>query len=226
MKVTVAGRVFATRSDADNEYRKLLKLPVDSIFYPGGAEFAFLFGYLQTHTDAVSKIGPGVSFFRVILNALGGGHGIEVARADGSTIGFSYKECLRNKPKNNHASDFASTCRLEIAEQISDFKAAAFSTPSVPCAVCYKPVSASACEIDHKPPNTFTVLVSEFKSANGIDPRTVLYSPSVPACPNSFADRPLALAWQQYHAQNATLQAIHKDCHKAETKARREAANL
>ena len=222
MKVTVAGRCFATRSDADNEYRKLLKLPVDTVFYPGSDEFAFLLGYLQTHPDADSKIGPGISFFRIVMNALGGGHGMEVARLDGSTIGFSYRECLRNRPKNNYASDFARTCRVEIAGQISNFKTAAYSNPSVSCAVCYLPVSARDCEIDHKPPNTFSTLVSNFVTANSIDPRTVLYVDGGPACPDSFADESLSIAWREYHAQTATLQAIHKTCHKTETKKRRE----
>lgn len=222
MKITVAGREFATRAEAKVEFRRLLTLPAGTIFYPGSSEFAFLLAFLETHPQAKAKIGPGIAFFRIIPNVVGNGNGWEVARTDGVSVGFSYRECLRTRPKGNHASDFARTCRIEVGSQIDAFRSASFSTGLAPCASCEIAIAPSACEIDHKPPKTFKALVAEFTASNGIDPRTVLYEDGGPACPDKFADRALAIAWQEYHYQNAMLQVLCKPCHANATRVRRE----
>jgi hypothetical protein len=216
LPIWIGGKRFSALKDAKAEMSKLLSMPVDTVFLPGCQQFSFILETLKRHPEANAKIGSGVSFFKIIKNEMGQGHGWLIARTDGSVEGFGYHKCLRSRALSvDHEGNFRKACRREIDAQRVEFLNAAFKDKTeITCPVNGETITKDACHIHHEPPNTFDRLVEQFIAENSIDVRLVLYDrDGPPTTPATFADRALGLAWQQFHASHACLQAVSKSAH-------------
>ena len=64
--------------------------------------------------------------------------------------------------------------------------------------------------VDHRQPNTFSVIVDRFIELNNIDIQRIEYIP-VDGGPNELADEELKTKFKQYHKDKANLRIVKKD---------------
>lgn len=117
---------------------------------------------------------------------------------------FSYRLSI-----NGGLSDlklFSVACRNAVKERLRSFKKNQFKFRPVRCAVSNEIVEWEKCQIDHKAPLTFSVIVKSFIVSKKISLSDIEYS-----CDDSiieFIDRKLALEFDEFHKEMAVLRLL------------------
>ncbi|WP_329082434.1 DCL family protein [Streptosporangium sp. NBC_01469] len=78
-----------------------------------GEQFSLIRDLLDMHPRAEAKIGPGVADIRIVALPLGGHHGFELIRTDGTPMDFSYQGCLDHPSPRTKAHN---AMRFEVEE--------------------------------------------------------------------------------------------------------------
>lgn len=202
---TIAGHMFDTQKDLVAHVQSILRShPAPTRL--SGDDAAVMSDLLLRHPRAERKIGVGVEAIWVRRNAGGFGSGFFVERKDGTCIDFSYKQCIR--PQTN-ATKAKFAFRRAIDSQVIAVKRGVFIDPQghITCPVTGESITWEDSHVDHEPPNTFAVLLTEFCELRNIDLDTIeLYEPKngigklLP--PRVEAD------WAEWHRQHAILRVI------------------
>jgi hypothetical protein len=165
-----------------------------------GTDAAFLLDMLQHHPDAAAKIGAGVSYFTVELNAPYGTPGFWLHRVDGTAEAFSYLKCLRPRSRQHPVTQ---ALRRAVAPDIVRFRDTVLSAqPVITCPVTGDPAIAGNCDVDHAPPWTFARLAAAFLQTEGevrID---------YPEVGSVMADADQERRWRDFHNSHATLRVV------------------
>jgi hypothetical protein len=210
MRIEIAGETFATKAAAEKRVRAVRDAYPDGVPLVGD-DLALVFDLLLRHQNASQKIGVGVAAIRVITDRVYKTRCFEVVRLDGSTTDFSFKHCLTPRTP---LTDFRSACRNAISAQVIEFKARAFASGPVVCALSGAPLGFHECQVDHMPPLTFSRLLREWVEANGVDPIAVQiggYGDGVTL--RMIEDPALHESWVEYHRANATLRLLSVAAH-------------
>ncbi len=101
---------------------------------------------------------------------------------------------------------FSRTCREVVAARLREFKKQQFSRRPVRCAVTNAIVEWEQCQIDHKAPLTFSVIVRSFIVANSIDTAAVSYVDK--SAKPRFASVALAAKFDDFHRNMAVLRIV------------------
>ena len=183
-------------------------------------DHAFLVGLLHMHQEAVEKIGPGIKGFEIKINAVFKNAKTPVVhRIDGTSVDFSYRNCLQ--PKTD-LGKFSEACRFAVKDQIFEWKMQHVGGKTDWfCPITNKQHPVSQMEVDHKSPLTFNTIVHDFISRHFIDISAVEYDVSGNKNGNHFADEFLRNSWIRFHDRYATLWLISKEGHKQITNQRR-----
>jgi hypothetical protein len=171
-----------------------------------------LHALLECHPAADEKIGAGVSAFKVDLVAPYYSRGFYIVRTDGTVDDFSYIICLNGRPTAKQKAVRA--FRNEIFPQIDAFRRETFAGWTSSCAITGETITNDTSEVDHAPPNTFAKMMADFLSARGLKPKgveTISHDGGVTQC---IVDVDLRVAWQGYHAANASLRAVSPAGHR------------
>jgi hypothetical protein len=121
---------------------------------------------------------------------------------------------LINQPKTNLISDFAKACRNSIIKDIRAVKQAFFDKYSDKGFVkCQETGTDSKWEelvVDHRQPNTFSVIVDRFIELNQIDLNEIEYKVNED---NHLVleDESLAEKFRAYHKEKANLRIVRKE---------------
>ena len=173
--------------------------------------FSDLLDLLETHPEVTEKVGVGIESIRVAKLKYNT-KAFELVRFDGSTEYFSYTKRI-NAPKNDFTK-FREACRQVIQEDLRKVKLEYFEKYSKKGQVkCQETGSLSKYEelnVDHRQPNTFSVIVDRFIELNNIDIQRIEYIP-VDGGPNELADEELKTKFKQYHKDKANLRIVKKD---------------
>lgn len=173
--------------------------------------FSDLLDLLETHPEVTEKVGVGIESIRVVKLKYNT-KAFELVRFDGSTEFFSYTKRI-NAPKNDFTK-FREACRQVIQEDLRKVKLEYFEKYSKKGQVkCQETGSLSKYEelnVDHRQPNTFSVIVDRFIELNNIDIQRIEYIP-VDGGPNELADEELKTKFKQYHKDKANLRIVKKN---------------
>jgi len=125
-----------------------------------------------------------------------------------------------NRPKENPDSLFNIACRGAIQNDIRDVKKKYFFHNSIKGFVkCQETNQLSKWEelaVDHRQPNTFSVIVDRFKELNNIDVAKVEFEIN-DENKMVFKDNELSLKFRNYHKEKANLRIVRKECNLSRT---------
>ena len=143
----------------------------------------------------------------------------EVIYSDYSWCQISYIYMI-NRPKENPDSMFSIACRSAIQKDIRDVKKKYFYDNSVKGKVkCQETNELSKWEelaVDHRQPNTFSVIVDRFKEVNKIDVSKIEFYVNEENI-LVFKDEILSEEFRNYHKKKANLRIVRKECNLSRT---------
>jgi len=117
---------------------------------------------------------------------------------------FSYLLAINGAISDNQR--FSKTCRHLVSERLREFKKQRFENRPVKCAITNEIVEWEECQIDHKAPLTFSVIVKSFIIAHKIDISKVEYVCELTK--EQFADQELADKFDAFHKEMAVLRVL------------------
>jgi hypothetical protein len=137
----------------------------------------------------------------------------EVFYEDGTSCYISYRLCINGKSYSD--SDlFYTACRSAVSADIHAVKSRYFKGSVNRMAVCQETGILSKWEelvIDHRQPNTFSVIVDRFIELNNIDLSLIKYQSDK----NNniiFTDNSLSEQFMHYHREKANLRVVRREC--------------
>ena len=165
---------------------------------------------LELHPNVKEKIGVGIKSVR-IGKAKFNTKSFELVRLDSSTTLLSYTKRI-NSPKSDFTK-FIQACREAVQDDLINVKQIYFDTYSekgrVKCQETGKLLKWEQLNIDHRQPNTFSVIVDRFVELNNLDLKQIEYFP-VMGGPDKLADEILKEKFIQYHKEKANLRIVCK----------------
>lgn len=143
----------------------------------------------------------------------------EVFYNDKTSEYISYLMIINNK-KYSSESLFNVACRNSIHRDIRSVKQEYFDKNSikgqVKCQETGKLSKWTELAVDHRQPNTFSMIVDRFKEVNKIDLEVVEYA-SNEKNHIIFKDENLTKDFQKYHKEKASLRIVRKECNSSRT---------
>lgn len=207
--IKIGKLVFESKKDALNHYKSILNS------YDFGDElntndYNNVIDLLKTHPRAKEKFGSGVAKIR-IAKLRYNTKCFELVRIDGSTEYFSYTKRI-NSPKSR-LTKFIETCRHTVQDDLRLVKLAYFEKHSrkgkVKCQETSQLLRWEELNVDHRQPNTFSVIVDRFIELNNIDVEKVEYI-SFKGAPDELKDEHLKHEFRRYHQEKANLRIVKK----------------
>jgi hypothetical protein len=101
---------------------------------------------------------------------------------------------------------FSRACRHLVSERLREFKKQQFKNRPVRCALTNEIVEWEECQIDHKAPLTFSVIVKSFIVAHKIDISSIEYV--YENSKEQFANRDIAEKFDDFHKEMAVLRVL------------------
>lgn len=201
--IEIGAFAFATKRAAQSEIRRILHdTPLNRPLV--GAELELIAALLGLHHEAKEKIGPGVAKIEVRQIEYGS-RGFWVTRTDGSAVDFSYRTALNGA--GSHRSQCLQAMRFAVAQQIKDFRRAAFAeNPDQVCPLTGIPLTND--------PTTHVDHIVEFSTIADVFATTVggwhiLPIGSSVTHPGPALGEPWVDLWREFHAEHAQLRIIH-----------------
>jgi len=174
-------------------------------------DFKDVLSLLEIHPNAEEKVGVGIKQIIVdetryktkCFNAI---------RVDSSCEIFSYIKCINGNL--SPSTKFSKTCRDVILDDLRLVKLSFFKGNSkkgqVKCQETGKLSFWEELNVDHRQPNTFSVIVDRFIELHRIDLSSVKYIESIDNI-YSFKDNALSEKFREYHKEKANLRLVRKD---------------
>jgi hypothetical protein len=209
-EIKIGKQVFPTKKEALNHFKMILNSYDIGDFLNEG-DLKDVLSLLEMHPEIKEMIGVGISNVRV-SRAQYNTKSFELVRIDGSTEFFSYTKRI-NAPKTDFAK-FSEACRKSIQKDLRNVKLSYFEKFSkkgkVKCQETGKYAIYEELTVDHRQPNTFSVIVDRFIELNGINLKNIKYI-EVDGETNELEDKVLEEKFKQYHKEKANLRIIMKD---------------
>lgn len=208
--IKIGEKEFATKKNALIFYKTILNA------YDFGEElntkdFNDIMDLLETHPKVKEKIGVGIDKVRV-GKVQYNTKSFELLRIDGSIEYFSYTKRI-NAPKTNFTK-FREACRQAIQNDLRSVKLEYFQKHSkngqVKCQESKELAKFEELNVDHRQPNTFSVIVDRFIELNKLDIEKIEYI-QVDGGPNELKNEKLKQDFSKYHQDKANLRIVKKD---------------
>ena len=175
------------------------------------SDFNDVLNLLKNHPDAQEKIGVGVKEI-IVDKTRYKTKCFNVIRFDSSSEIFSYIKCINGDL--SPLAKFSKTCRDVIADDLRLVKLSFFKGNSKKGRVkCQETGELSLWEdlnVDHRQPNTFSVIVDRFIELHKVDLSAVEYIETIDNV-YLFKDNDLAEEFRRYHKEKANLRLVRKD---------------
>lgn len=208
-KIEIGERQFATKKDALNHFKTILN-SYEFKMNLNKEDLKDILVLLETHPNVKEKIGVGIEYVR-IAKVQYNTKSFELVRSDGSTEFFSYTKRI-NAPKTDFTK-LREACRQAIQEDLRNVKLAYFDRFSkkgqVKCQESGDLAKYEELNVDHRQPNTFSVIVDRFVELNKLDLKKIKYL-QIDGGPNELADENLKEEFRQYHRDKANLRIVKK----------------
>lgn len=205
MKYEIGGLGFKSKKAIIGHVQRIMKKYGDYRKIPA-SDRSFMIALLQRHQYADQKIGVGVKKMWIQPNGVYNTRGFWLERVDGTKTDFSFYQCLN---PSTPLSDFKQACRIAVASSIEEFKESEFGNTGGVCPVLGRVMTPDTCHVDHCPPNTFEVIVTDYIREREIDVETApLLEHRDGKIGNRFTDDGFQEDWVQYHNNKAELRLI------------------
>jgi hypothetical protein len=210
--IEIGKHIFKTKKDALNHYKVILNS------YEFGQilnenDFNELIELLKMHPLSKIKFGNGIKTIKIVKIPKFNTKAFELQRIDNSPDIFSYINCLGDGFKKNR-NTFARACRQAVQEDLRNVKLAYFQKHSkkgkVKCQETNELAIWEELVIDHRQPNTFSVIVDRFIELYKIDIQNIKYTEKI-ECINKFEDENIKKKFREYHKEKATLRIVKKN---------------
>ncbi len=204
MPLTIADLEFPSPIPALQWFKRLLRsLPVgDPIPEPHHSRVMSL---LRRHHDAAAKIGLGVAFFSVTLDALGDRQ-FQIHRIDGSTETFSIRVALRRsapQPLNL----FYTAARHAIAPHLLAAKRDFFKDQPVQrCPITGQLFGSRTCRTCHQGA-TLSDLADQFLKEERLSPNLNWF---IKTPKTELVEGEIKQRWIDYYCRNAAVTFVHQ----------------
>ena len=209
-KIQIGELTFNYKKDALLHFKNIL----NSYNYGetlNSEDYVDVLNLLKTHKKEKEKIGSGVKEFKVDEIRYKT-KCFYIIRNDSTSDIFSYTKCINGS--SSEITKFNKTCRDLISDNLRSVKLSYFKARSKKGKVkCQETGELSFWEelnVDHRQPNTFSVIVDRFIEINQIDLSTVEYIETVDSV-YVFKDSSLSKKFQEYHKAKANLRLVRKD---------------
>ncbi len=177
----------------------------------GEGDFNDVLNLLKIHPKAQEKIGSGIKEI-IVDGAKYKTKCFKVVRVDSSSEFFSYLKCINGSL--SPLTKFRKTCRNAISDDLRSVKLSFFKKHSqkgqVKCQETGKLSLWEELSVDHRQPNTFSVIVDRFIELHRIDLETVEYIETIDNV-YLFKDDDLSKKFREYHKVKANLRLVRKD---------------
>lgn len=208
--IEIGDKEFATKKDALNHFKTILNSHAFGETLCKN-DLIDILELLETHPQVKEKIGVGIETVR-IAKLKYNTKSFELVRFDGSTEYFSYTKRI-NAPRTVFTK-FSEACRQTIQEDLRNVKLAYFNRFSkkgqVKCQETGELSKYEELSVDHRQPNTFSVIVDRFIELKNINLNEVEYV-QIDGGPNELADEKLKEEFWRYHKGKANLRLVRKN---------------
>ncbi|MDA3915671.1 MAG: DCL family protein [Deltaproteobacteria bacterium] len=174
-------------------------------------DFSDVLNLLKIHPNAKEKIGAGIKKIKVDETRYKT-KCFNVIRVDSSCEIFSYIKCINGRL--SPLTKFSKTCRDVISDDLRSVKLSFFKGNSKKGRVkCQETGELSLwveLNIDHRQPNTFSVIVDRFIELYRIDLSSVEYIETIDNV-YAFKDHTLSEKFRKYHKEKSNLRLVRKE---------------
>lgn len=136
----------------------------------------------------------------------------EIVPSEGEPLIISYRHFV-DSPKVNSRSVFNRVCRNTVQKDLISVKQSYFKKHAIsgkaPCQKSKIYFTYENLVVDHRQPNTFSVIVDRFIELNGLDVNLVEYEIK-PHSLTQFKDSNLSDSFRKYHEEKALLRIVDK----------------
>ena len=178
-KIQIGALIFNYKKDALLHFKKILN-SYDYGETLNSEDYEDVLSLLKMHKKAKEKIGPGVTEFKVDEIRYKT-KCFYIIRNDSTSDVFSYTKCINGS--SSEITRFSKTCRDLISNDLRSVKLSYFKGRSkkgrVKCQETGKLSFWEELNVDHRQPNTFSVIVDRFIEINQIDLLSVEYIETV-----------------------------------------------
>jgi len=205
----IGNKEFKYKKDALNYFKAILNSyePTEIV---NEKDFNDLVGLIEIRPDKDEKFGCGIETIHVI-EVRYKTKCFELIRKDGSKEVFSYRSSITGQSKPT--VKFSKACRETISDDLRNVKLAYFKKFStkgqVRCQETGELCKWEELNVDHRQPNTFSVIVDRFIEVYRINIRAVEYVEIMDGVHN-FSNVELAENFRNYHKEKANLRLVMK----------------
>lgn len=180
-------------------------------------DFAEMLALLDKHPRVKEKIGVGIKTIK-IAKVKYNSRCFEIIRDDNSTEYFSYIRLI-NAPMNDFTK-FNRACRELVKEDVRIVKLSYFQKFSrkgrVKCQETGELLKWEELSIDHRQPNTFSVIVDRFIELNNLNLSKIEYFQDGGDL-DEIVDKELKEKFREYHKEKANLRIVKKSLNLSRT---------
>lgn len=202
--------IFKTKKEALGFFKQILNA-YDFGESISKQDFEYLNELIKVQSDSEELIGCGLQEIR-IAKLKYNTKGFELVKNDNTTQLISYTK--RINPPRTDITKFREACRQAIQEDLRNVKQTYFDKHSVKgkvkCQESNKLASWEELNVDHRQPNTFSVILDRFIELNSIDISCIEYC-DIEGGPNELANSELKEKFIKYHKEKANLRIVKKD---------------
>lgn len=166
---------------------------------------------LKTHAKSKEIIDTGIKEVEVV-EVRYNSKCFNLIRTDSSTDVFSYTKCINGS--HTPLTKFCRVCRDLIYDDLRNVKLEYFKANSekgqVKCQETGELCKWEELNIDHRQPNTFSVIIDRFIEIKQLDINEIEYEEVIDSV-YTFKDRKLAEDFREYHKNKANLRLVKKD---------------
>lgn len=210
-KIIIGNRTFKYKKDAIDYYKGILNS------YNFGEtlnenDFKEIKNLIQAHPDFENKFNFEINQIIVDKIKKFNTKSFQVIKTDLDRVIFSYLKCINGQHKPQ--TKFNKACRDTVQNDLRDVKHNYFKKYSKNGKVkCQETGELSKWEelvIDHRQPNTFSVIIDRFIEINNIDLKSVEYDEKIDGIYN-FKEKDISEKFKKYHKEKANLRIIKKE---------------
>ncbi len=207
----IGDKFFKYKKDALNYYKNILN-SYNFGDYLNKKDKLEIIELLKLHPDFTRKFSNGIEEVVVKKIPKYNSKAFHILDKDGVVEAFSYIKCINgSKPP---LTIFSLTCRDIVQDDINNVKLQYFKTNSksgkVKCQETDELCKWEELVIDHRQPNTFSVIVDRFIEVYHIDIHKIEYVEILDGV-YKFKDDEICQKFKEYHKKKANLRIVRKD---------------
>lgn len=208
-QIHIGEKTFQYKKDVLAHFKRILQ-SYNFDEYLKGEDFEDVVNLIKTHQKADQKIGVGIKSIKV-SKVRHGAKCFELVRNDNTSKIFSYVFTINGSPKP--LTRFSRACRACVQEDLRSVKQDYFDCNSVKGKVkCQETGDLLTWEklcVDHRQPNTFSVIIDRFSEIHDLDLKNIEYV-THPVSGEELADYELVEQFRSYHREKASLRIVKK----------------